>query len=207
MKNYVFSSVENFNAVNKAAKSELNGIFKNPFVVINMLNKAYKGDYNKIANCEGLSRENFVMVAKVLKGMHKYSMPFAYDFLFCSGICKKDNAGRLCVIAKSKKMPKFGFDLVDVNTEGFLYLKPVTCSIISIYNVFAKAAKSEVKETEKALNTAKKAANKETQKAIKAAMAKYDGIIRDYNNGKISEFEFASLIKTAKADIEIAKAA
>lgn len=207
MKQNVFSSVKCFNETNTMAKRELNGIFKNPFVVINLLNKAYKGDFEKINNCEGITRESIVLIGKTLKSLHKYSTPFAYDYLFDAGVCAKDSKNRLCTIATSKVMPKWGVDLVSVDENGYKYFKPVMCSVTSIYNVFAKAAKLAVKSDENELNSAKKAAKKANEKAIKEARAKYNGVIRDYNSGRISEFEFAAKIKEAKSELDLALAA
>ena len=43
-----FLSAKEFTNVVKGAKVEINGTFKNPFVVVNLLNKAAKGDFSKI---------------------------------------------------------------------------------------------------------------------------------------------------------------
>lgn len=206
----IFTSVNEFNATSKDAKSEINGIFKSPFVVINLLNKAAKGDFSKVANCSTLKAENLKKVAKAVKGMHKYSTPFAFNFLLDSGVCVKDFNGRLCYVCKWESQADFaainngeivcnnkGMELV-INDGKVYVLRPVILSIIGVYNAFAKVVKNDVKETEK---ESKKAAKARESKELKAAKARLNNAIRDYNGGIISEIEFCERAKAAKAEI------
>ena len=111
-KNFNYS-VSEFNEVVTSSRNELKNAFKNPFVIINALNKAAKGDFSKLKNCEGLTFDNVKAVAKVVKTLHGNR----YAFDVC--LLRKDSKGRFCRMSKSKIMPKFGFDLVDVSEKGF----------------------------------------------------------------------------------------
>ena len=194
MKNSVFSAKEFTNVV-KGAKVEVKGVFSNPFVVCNLLEKASKGDFEKIANVSNISRENLAKVAKVLKGMHGNRYAFSFDFLLSnSELFRKDKKGLLCSVSISKTLPLWKYDLLDVipctdkTPAKFIYLRPVTCSINAIFSAFAKVAKVDINLSEKAAKVAKKAAKdsaKEYEKAKK-------GVIKDYNDGKISESDLAA---------------
>lgn len=204
-KNFSISSKE-FAANTKGAKVELNGIFKNPFVVCNMLNKAAKGDFEKVADVSGLSHENLAKVAKELKKAHGGRYAFDFDYLLSdSTLFRKDSKGRFCSVSVSKQVPEFQFDMLNITpatnkaAAKFIYLKPVTCSIISIFNAFAKVAKVEIKATEKATEKAEKAAKKAAKDSEKAFAAAKKGAIKDYNSGKLTEIELADKLAEIKA--------
>lgn len=176
MKKNVFSAKEFTNVV-KGAKVELNGIFKSPFIVVNLLNKAAKGDFSKVEGAN-VSKENIAKVAKVLKSMHSERYAFNLDLL------TKDNKGRFATVATSKVMPIWDYQLIDVlPNKGYKYYKPIQCTINSIFNAFAKVAKVDIIETEKAA--------KESEKAAKKAAKEFENakkcIIKDYNSGMFGE--------------------
>ena len=188
MKKNVFSTKE-FNEVVKGAKVELNGIFKSPFIVVNLLNKAAKGDFSKVEGCN-VSKENLSKVAKVLKGMHNDRYAFNLDLL------EKDNKGRFCSVATSKNLPSWNYQLINIiPNKGYKYYKPLQCSINSIFNAFAKVAKVEIKDIE---NTQKAA-----EKAQKSAAKVRENRIKDLNNafakGILTEVEYNTKMQAIKA--------
>jgi hypothetical protein len=178
-----------FNQLVKSANVELNSTFKSPFVICNLLNKAVKGDFSKVANCEGLTKENLAKVAKVVKGMH--ANRYAFDTCIlpkCNGklgtfiiVPEKQNekASILCgevVTFKGKEL--------SINESGFVGIfRPIPLTISGVFNAFAKVAKVEIAATEKAA--------KESEKAAKKAAKEYENakkcIIKDYNNGLYGE--------------------
>lgn len=200
MTNKNFSTKE-FNAIVKSAKVELNGTFKSPFVVCNLLNKAAKGDFSKVAGVEGLTRENLSKVAGVIKGMH--GGRYAFDM----SIFEKDYKGRFCTTSKAKEIGTP--DYYDINgfsalvytdnkgreiIEGVLYT-PISLTINGVFNAFAKAAKVDISGKEKA--------QKEFLKAAKKAAKIRENRIKDLNNaftkGVLTEVEYNEKMKALKA--------
>ena len=195
-------SAKQFTSIVKGAKVEINGTFKNPFVVINLLNKAAKGDFAKVANVEGISRENIKKVASVLKGMHNNR----YAFDVC--LFEKDSFGRFCTLSpfKGTKGDLFA-DYYDINNlsvmvytdnkwreiveneKGDLYTcVPISLTINGVFGAFAKVAKVDIIAAEKAAKDSAKGAKdraKEYEKAKK-------GVISDYNAGRITEIDLAT---------------
>lgn len=198
-KNFVYS-VSEFNEVVTSGREELKDVFSNPFVIINALNKAAKGDFSKMKNCEGLTFENVQAVAKVIKSLH--GNRYAFD----TCLLRKDSKGRFCRISKSKVMPKWGFDLVDISEKGFLYLKPIALNEIAYYNAFVALAKAEISKAEKA----RKKAEKEAEKAAKATLSKaqkkaksanekaYKELCAKFYKGEICAEEFAEKANALK---------
>ena len=194
-------SAKEFTNVVKGAKVELKGVFNNPFVVCNLLEKAAKGDFEKIANVCNISRENLTKVAKELKGMHGQRYAFSFDFLLSnSELFRKDKKGLLCSVSSSKVLPLWKYELLEVipytdkKLAKFIYLRPVVCSVDAIFSAFAKVAKVDIKNTEKAAKDSEKAA-KDSEKAYNRAKK---GVIKDYNDGKISEIELATKLGELK---------
>lgn len=194
-------SAKEFAKVAKSARVEINGIFKSPFVVVNLLNKAAKGDFSKVANCDGLTRENVAKVAKVVKSLH------AGRYAFDLSVFDKDYLGRFCTRTNYKgEISDLIADYMDVNGvsalvytdskgreivasgEKYVILCPVPATINGVFAAFAKVAKVELSNNEKA-EKAEKAAKNAAEKAEKAAKK---GVISDYNAGRISEFELAA---------------
>lgn len=198
MKKNINYSVSEFNEVVTNSRNELKNAFKNPFVIINALNKAAKGDFSKMKNCEGLTFENVKAVANVVKTLH--GNRYAFD----TCLLRKDSKGRFCRVSKSKAMPIWGFDIVDVNEKGFSYLKPIALNEIAYYNAFVALAKAEISKAEKA----RKKAEKEAEKAAKATLSKqqkkaksanekaYKELCAKFYKGEICAEEFAE--KAAK---------
>ena len=185
-----YSSKE-FAQIVKGAKTEINGVFKSPFVVVNLLNKAAKGDFSKIDGC-GISSDNLAKVAKVCKSLH--TERYAFDL----SLFEKDGKGRFCTLCKLPKA--FVYDTEgDAITYtykggeivGTSYMKPISCTINGVFAAFAKVAKVDIVETEKA----EKAAQREAEKAAKKAKKEYEkmkkGVISDYNKGMITEASLA----------------
>ena len=206
MKTKSFSAKE-FNGIVKGAKVEIKGTFNNPFVVINLLNKAAKGDFSKINNCD-IKPENLKKVANVCKGIHANR----YAFDVC--LFEKDSFGRFCTLSPFKGVKsdlmcdyydinnlsmlistdKKGHEIVE-NEKGVLYIcVPVTLTINGVFNAFAKVAKVDIIETEKAAKGAEKAA-KDSAKAYEKAKK---GIISDYNNGMITEIDLADKLRALR---------
>lgn len=63
-------SAKEFGAIASEGKKQVKGIFSSPYVIINALNKAAKGDFSKITNCEGLQRDKIAIVAREVKALH-----------------------------------------------------------------------------------------------------------------------------------------
>ena len=182
-----------FNAIVKSANQELNGTFKSPFVICNLLNKAAKGDFAKVANCEGLTKENLAKVAKVVKSMH--TNRYAFDICIlpkCNGklgtfiiVPEKQNekSSILCgeiVTFKGKELT--------INECGFVGIfRPISLTISGVFNAFAKVAKVTLLENEKAAKDIEKAAKKAAKDFENAKKC----IIKDYNAGKFGESELA----------------
>lgn len=195
MKTLNFSSVSEFVNVVNNAKSELNGTFKSPFIVINLLNKAAKGDFSKVKNCSDLDVSSVKQIAKALKAIHGKNNAFDFDYLLESGVCEKNLDGKLCALRLVKQIPAYKNRLVDiVPNKGYKAFVPVNVTINSIFNLFVKAAKVEIKAVEKAAKASE-------SKELKNAKAVLSNIVRDYNNGKLSEFEFCEKAKAQKAII------
>lgn len=186
-------NTKEFNAIVKNANVELNGTFKSPFVICNLLNKAAKGDFSKVENCDGLTRENLAKVAKVIKGMHTNR----YSFDTC--ILPKCNGklGTFTIVPEmqSEKAPIMSGEIVtykgkelSLNENGNVGIfKPISLTISGVFNAFAKVAKVQISENEKSEKEAAKVAkraDKEFENAKKC-------IIKDYNSGKFGESELA----------------
>ena len=193
-------SVSEFNEVVVNGRNELKDTFSNPFVIINALNKAAKGDFSKMKNCEGLTFENVKAVANVVKSLHNNR----YAFDTC--LLRKDSKGRFCRVAKSKVMPVWGFDLIDVNEKGYMYYKPIALNEIAFFNAFVAIAKAEVSKAEKA----RKKAEKEAEKAAKATLSKaqkkaksanekaYKELCSKFYKGLICAEEFTAKVNALK---------
>ena len=160
-------SVKEFNAIVKNANVELNGIFKSPFVVINLLNKVANGTLSKIEGCE-ITPENIKKVAKELKRMH--GKRYAFDI----NVLQRDFNGKICNEYVSKRCPKFGIKLSNVDKCGYHYTKEIPCTITGIFNAFARIAKVDISEQNKQIKVdarKEKAVAKEKAKIEKARKA------------------------------------
>lgn len=210
-KNY---SSKEFNKVVRSANSELKGTFKSPFVIVNLLNKAVKGDFEKVSGVEGLSRESLTEVARVLKSMYKGR--YAFDL----NIFEKDYLNRFCTATKYKgeeTVPDY-FEvggvscLVNVDQKGrevlysdtdksMIFLQPIPLTITGVFNAFAKVAKIDLKRAEDNEKAVKKAA-KDNEKAVKRAKKQAENRAKElslmYFKGQISELEFSEELAKIK---------
>lgn len=78
-----------FAQVANQAKKQVKGVFTSPFVIINNLNKAAKGDFSKVANCEGLEFNRIKEVAAQVRQLHGERYAFTFDLLPKSSFNKR----------------------------------------------------------------------------------------------------------------------
>lgn len=192
-----YSSKE-FSQIVKGAKSEINGVFKSPFVVVNLLNKAAKGDFSKIEGCT-FTPENLSKVAKVCKSLH--GERYAFDLCLFG----KDTMGRFCTLCKLPKDFVYDTDGDSVTYTfkgceivGVNYMKPIACTVNGVFAAFAKVAKVDIVETEKAEKAAEKAAKKAAKDAKRTYEKMKKGVIADYNKGMITEAALAEKLAQLK---------
>ena len=219
MANYVINSVSEFNVVSKAANNELKNEFSNPFIICNLLEKAAKGDFEKVANVEGLSRENLANVAFNLKKAHKQKHAFNFAYLLNSGLYCLDYLGKLCTTSKyegANEKAALNCGEIVCDTKGnelrlneggeIVVLKKVSLTIIGIFNAFKKALKAEISKAEKAEKAAKKAAEKAAKAALSKAQKKainakekaYKELCAKFYKGEICAAEFAEKAEMLK---------
>lgn len=193
-------NTKEFSAIVKSANVELNGTFKSPFVICNLLNKAAKGDFSKVANCENLTKDNLSKVAKVVKTLHNNR--YAFDVCVLPKVCGKlgtfvavpDKQNELCSIL-SGDIVTYNGKVLCVNDDNLVgVFRSIPLTITGVFNAFAKVAKVEISATEKAA--------KESEKAAKKAAKEYEnakkGVIRDYNNGMFGENILAEKLATLR---------
>lgn len=201
-----FSSKE-FAKVVKSANQELKGTFKSPFVIVNLLNKAAKGDFAKVSGVEGITKENLSTVAKVVKNLHKGR----YYFDMC--LFEKDYKGRFCTLQPYKEpvcMYDFlGGDIVTdakgreirLTDEGAVLFVVVPLTVTGVFNAFAKVAKIDIKNAEKVakdMEKAQRANEKAAKKAAKFAAQRAKELSLQYIKGQISELEFSEELAKIK---------
>lgn len=158
-------SVKEFNAIVKNANVELNGIFKSPFVVINLLNKVASGTLSRIEGCE-ISPENIRKVAKELKRMH--GKRYAFDI----SVLPTNENGKICNNFVSKRCPKFGIKLTDIDENGYHYQKEIVCTYTGIFNAFAKIAKVDISDKNKQIKADARKAKADAKEKAKFEKAK-----------------------------------
>ena len=219
MANYVINSVNEFNVISKAANNELKNEFSNPFIICNLLEKAAKGDFEKVSNVKGLSRENLANVAFNLKKAHKEKHAFNFAYLLKSELFTLDYSGKLCTFGKyeganDKAALNCGEIVCDtkgnelrLNNEGeIITLKKVSLTIIGIFNAFKKTLKADISKTEKAEKAAKKAAEKAAKATLSKAQRKaksanekaYKELCAKFYKGEICAAEFAEKAELLK---------
>lgn len=178
-----FFSVKEFNANQKSAKAELNETFKSPFVICNLLNKAANGDFSKVKNCEGITRENLAVIASDLRARFGNRYAFTFDVLVESESYFKDIFGRLCYAAKAEQneLPALlcGETVTDprgnelrINADGVVIVcKPVALTIPAFFNAFCKVAKVDISTKVREQRAAEKAAKADAKRAALIAKA------------------------------------
>lgn len=166
-----------FAAIAKNANKQIKEVTFSPFFICNTLNKVAKGDVSKIEGCSTINVDDVKTVANECKKLHGGR----YAFDFC--LFDKDSFGRWCT--RNTLPKKYVFDTdgdavaytfhnCDVLMDENVYLKPVPCTFVGMFAAFAKVAKVELYESEKATRAEKKAnekARKESQKIAKARNA------------------------------------
>ena len=170
-------TAKEFGTIAKSAKVQLKEMTFSPFYIINALNKIAKGDATRIDGCNTINVDDVKRVAKVCKTLH--GGRYAFDF----SLFDKDSAGRFCTRVQLPKVytldtigdaVSYTFRGCDVDMDTHTYCKPVPCTFVGMFGAFAKVAKVELSESEKATRAEKKAsekARKEAQKLTKARNA------------------------------------
>jgi hypothetical protein len=154
-----------------------------------LLNKAAKGDFSKVANCENLTKDNLSKVAKVVKTLHNNR--YAFDVCLLPKVCGKLGTFKIVGEKQNEKtalmsgeIVTFNGKVLSLNDEGYVGIfSPISLTISGVFNAFAKVAKVEISATEKAA--------KDSEKAAKKAAKEYENakkcIIKDYNSGLFGE--------------------
>lgn len=146
MKKNLLNQVENkkaANAIVTKSKKQLKGYISSPFAGANILNKGYKGDFSKLSEY-GVNCEDFIFVGKILLQHQKENANLfaSTRYPFNLDLFQKDSKGRFCYEFKSKKVPIWGTDIVNVSPKGYIYLKPIKNNITDLYNAFTIIAKN-----------------------------------------------------------------
>lgn len=155
--NAVNVAKENLKNVNNAVstgRKELSNIFTSAFVGINLFNKIVDG---RAFVPEGVDVAGLKAVSKALKGIHGQSKGF------CADVLPRDRYGRICTTERTRRLPAWDFDLIDIQRGMYVYLRPVSegCTFTRLYNEFGRIVKEHA--------AAAVADAKAEQKAAKAA--------------------------------------
>lgn len=140
--NAVNTARENAKNVNnnvKNAKSELNNVLTSAFTGINFLNKVVSGKIGGGLLPAGMDVSSIKAVASELKKIHGGRYAFTADLL------KKDNNGRICTVERTKHMPIWNFQLIDIVNGKYEYLRPCSegIKIQKLFAVFADIVKAD----------------------------------------------------------------
>ena len=140
--NAVNTAKENAKNVNenvKNAKSELKNVLTSAFAGINYLNKVVSGKIGGGLLSEGMNVESVKKVAGELKKIHGGRYAFTADIL------PKDRHGRICTRERSKCMPIWENDLIDIVNGKYVYLRPCSAGITiqKLFSVFADIVKAD----------------------------------------------------------------
>jgi hypothetical protein len=140
--NAVVTARENAKNVNnnvKCAKGELKNVLTSAFAGINYLNKVVSGKIGGGLLAEGMNVASIKAVASELKKIHGGRYAFTADVL------KKDNKGRICTRERSRKMPVWDYQLIDIINGKYEYLRPCSAGITiqKLFAVFADIVKAD----------------------------------------------------------------
>lgn len=169
MNNAVNTAKENAKNVNnsvKNAKCELNSVLTSAFAGINYLNKVVSGKIGGGLLPENMDISSIKAVAAELKKIHGGRYAFTADVL------RKDNNGRICTCERSKKMPIWDYQLINIINGKYEYLRPCSAGITvgKLFAVFADIVKADaaakVAKAKADAAAAKVAANKKQMKDI-----------------------------------------
>ena len=155
------TNTQRVNASAREAREQVRIVGKSLMYYINQLNKlARKNEY-----CEAINVREF---GKEIQKIH------GQKDLFHACVFTRDSQGRACVVAHSKRMPVWGFSLVNVSPEGYDYLRPISLSLVGVLNAFAKVARTKARTADaQEREQAREAKAKEkAQKAYDKARAK-----------------------------------
>lgn len=207
------TTAKEFSGIIRNAKGEVKNTFNSPFVVCNLLNKAAKGDFSKIQNCDNLVRENVARVGSVLKSMHGGRYPFDICVLYRAEngrigtfTAVPECQGEVCNIMNGETVMYKGRALC-VNAQNIVgYFVPTQLTITGIFNAFCAVAKGEVtarererKQAQRESERAQRERERETARADKEFARTKKGIIKDYNDGKFGEAELADKLAELRA--------
>ena len=168
IKNAVNTAKENAKSVNAAVNSgrkELSNLFTSAFVGINLFNKIVDG---RAFVPDGITVDGIKTVSKSLKAIHGQSKGFSADVL------PRDRYGRICTTEKSKFMPSWENDLIDIKCGKYVYLRPVSegCTFTRLYNEFGRIVKEHaaaaVADAKADAKAAKEAAELRKMRAVVA---------------------------------------
>jgi hypothetical protein len=169
VKNAVTTAKDNAKSVNdnvKNAKSELKNVLTSAFAGINYLNKVVSGKIGGGLLPAGMDVTCIKAVASELKKIHGGRYAFTADVL------TKDNKGRICTIERSRIMPVWDYQLINIINGKYEYLRPCSAGITiqKLFAVFAGIVKADaaakVAKAKADAAAAKVAANKKQMKDV-----------------------------------------
>lgn len=167
--NAVTTAKDNAKSVNnnvKNAKSELKNVLTSAFAGINYLNKVVSGKIGGGLLADGMDVTSIKAVASELKKIHGGRYAFTADVL------TKDNKGRICTRERSRKMPVWDYQLIDIINGKYEYLRPCSAGVTiqKLFAVFADVVKADaaakVAKAKADAATAKVAASKKLMRDV-----------------------------------------
>jgi hypothetical protein len=179
------NNAKNVNNNVKSAKNELKNVLTSAFAGINFLNKVVSGKIGGGLLPSGMSVDNIKFVAAELKKIHGGRYAFTADVL------TKDNKGRICTRERSRKMPVWDFQLVDIVSGKYEYLRPCSAGITiqKLFAVFADIVKADaaakVAKAKADAATAKVAANKKQKRDV--VFAVFGELANTFTDAQIEE--------------------
>ena len=140
--NAVVTAKENAKNVNnnvKNAKSELKNVLTSAFAGINYLNKVVSGKIGGGLLPSDMDITSVKVIASELKKIHGGRYAFTADVL------TKDKNGRICTHERSKHMPIWEYQLIDIINGKYEYLRPCSAGITiqKLFAVFADIVKAD----------------------------------------------------------------
>lgn len=169
LNNAVNTAIENKKNVNNVVKNaniELKNVLTSVFVGINYLNKVVSGKVGGGLLPVGMDITSIKAVAVELKKIHGGRYAFTADLL------TKDNNGRICTRERSRRMPVWDYQLINIINGKYEYLRPCSAGITiqKLFAVFAGIVKADaaakVAKAKADAAAAKVAANKKQMKDV-----------------------------------------
>lgn len=178
------TNVQALSSVAKAAKSEIKSL--SIMYYVNQLNKlARKNEFLEGVNIAELGRE-----------LKKHT---GEKDLFTAKCFKKDTAGRACLVTISKRMPKWGVDLIRTTPDGFTYLKPVQLSLTGLLSAYRAILAPVMRDLDKAAREKAKAEKAKANKAQTQARAELrkqqNEAIKAYRGGTMDIHALAEILR------------